>query len=81
MAAAVPLLMVQVCKEAREELICLGKNGARLVKGNPLCFEEDKPTLDRAEDSVGGASAETIAQIASKIVEELFNHINEGRNG
>ena len=80
MSAEEALMTVQVCQERRDGLICLGKNAARLVKGNPLCFEDDKVLLDSGADSVGEISADSIAQIVSEVVEELFNHINKGRD-
>ena len=68
-----PLLTAPVGMDAREELIRLGKNAARLVKGNAFRFE-DGMNRSGIESGIGsGCSPEAVEQIVSGIVEALLN--------
>lgn len=80
MPAEKPLLTAPVCRSAREELVCLGKNAARLVKGNPFCFENENSVPARNADTKSGYSPEVVEQIASHIVEALSHHFEKGQD-
>jgi hypothetical protein len=71
-----PLLIAAVGPEAQEELVCLGKNAARLVKGNPFCFENGNITSDCESDHLL-CSPEAVEQIISGVLEALLNQLQK----
>ncbi|MBU2442413.1 MAG: glycerol dehydratase reactivase beta/small subunit family protein [Nanoarchaeota archaeon] len=72
-----PLLIAAVGPEAQEELVRLGKNAARLVKGNPLCLANGNITSDCELGIDLLCSPEAVEQIASGVVEALLKHLQE----
>jgi hypothetical protein len=72
-----PLLTAGTGPAARDELVCLGKNAARLVKGNPLCFVNTNAGLNRASSMDSGGLPEDMERIVSGIVEALLNSIHK----
>jgi len=71
-----PLLIAAVNPATREELVCLGKNAARLVKGNPLCFGNENITSD-CESGHLLWPPEAIEQIVSGVLDTLRNHLQK----
>ena len=69
-----PILTAPVSETSREALIGLGKNAARLVKGNPFCFEYENRISDSEPVSGLEYSPDTIEKIVSGVVEALLNH-------
>jgi len=69
-----PILTAAIEMEAREELIQLGKNAARLVKGNAFCFEKRSNALDGQSSNDLECSPEGLEQIVSRIVEQILKN-------
>jgi propanediol dehydratase-reactivating factor small subunit len=69
-----PILTAPVGMAARDELIRLGINAARLVKGNPFRFDDGNYISDSQSDIDSGCSPEAVERIVSGIVEALLNH-------
>ncbi len=72
-----PLLRAAIGPAAQEELVCLGKNAARLVKGNPFCFKNGNITSNSALNIDLSCSPEEFEKIVSGVLEALLHPLQK----
>lgn len=71
------ILIAAIEPHTPDELFRLGKNAARLVKGNPFCLEAEPMASESEPGSHTQCRPVAVEQIISAIVAELLNQHNK----
>jgi len=72
-----PLFTESVSPVDWEALVRLGKNAARLVKGNPFRFADTPAHENRDTGGGGTCCSDVLEQVVSRVIQELLTHFQE----